>query len=99
MSSLADLTPSPSSNVEESDYRVCHVLVYILSCVSVYAPTGLPVHSGRAIVNGSYHSFMTLIGLLSVALLYLEDRSTRYIVFFLFKGSYDRVHWQLTFRV
>lgn len=99
MSSLADLTPSPSPNGEESDYRVCYVLVYILSCVSVYAPTGFPVRSGRAIVNGSYHSFMTLIGLLSVALLYLEDRSTRYIVFFLFKGSYDRVHWQLTFRV
>lgn len=47
MSSLADLTPSPSSNVEESDYRVCHVLVYILPCVSVYAPTGLPVRSGQ----------------------------------------------------
>ena len=47
MSSLADLTPSPSPNVEESDYRVCHVLVYILPCVSVYALTGLPVRSGQ----------------------------------------------------
>lgn len=47
MSSLADLTPSPSPNGEESDYRVCYVLVYILSCVSVYAPTGFPVRSGQ----------------------------------------------------